>query len=473
MGKEFNNLSNLFFYLRSKEVNENILIALRYALSKRFNEKTVVNGKMLTQLFDNIGFAKAYRYLRYENLKRVFVSKNYAILQFNFKAKSWYSSDERAHFYIIGVNSETGKLWIEKVDTYPTDYETDFSELIFLSVNGKSLDLILTKDKEFQKYVLHYTYDLDLDGIDRHWIVKNNVIRVQGDIIMSINRIGDSAVYAYLNVLERNVASSILDIFQNIITRKIVDILQSYGLTVADNRSRILVPCIRANESSVEIFKKIYTIAKIVHDKLDLSSEFKELHIEPVVKYFNIENRRYTWSASRVAVIKFKWLDYDIVEITLDNANTRSFGVESYDSVEIEVKVSPVCCYSKAEYIVKKLRKEWVLGYVESKIRIGRHLVKATTKPLALNFELEIFGNKYLISVRDLPIVVYDKIEFIHPEHLKKTLTIPEPIEVAFTTIPDNEAFHERVNKYIMDYLVKKYGKEVKIEDEDEEESEI
>lgn len=473
MVKEFNNLSNLFSYLQSKDINENILVALRYLLAKHFYGKSVINGKMVSQIFDNIGFAKCFMKLRTSNLNAVWVSRNYLVLKFRFERKSWYSSGSNYHYYTVGVNSETSKLWIEKTGLDITDYETEYTEPIALSINGKNLDLILTVDKDIQRYCLHYFYDLDLDGLGNYFLTQGNIVRVQGDILMSINRVGDRAVYGYLNELERAIAERLREILLNRVSRKIVDILQSYGLNVINERTRILVPCIRSNESKKGIWKRIYTVAKLVYDKLDLEKELKELHLHSFSHRLAFETKRGYWRVRKVLAITYRWINYDIIEITFDYAGTRAFGVESYDSVEIRINVDRVCCFEKSASIVRKLRKEWALGYVETKIRVGRHLIKAYARPLALNFELELFGDKHFIRVDGLPLVVYDKIEFIHPEHLKKTLTIPVPMEVAFTTIPEDRGFHERVNKYIMDYLVEKYGKDFDLEEEDDEESEI
>jgi len=469
MDKEFNNLSNLFSYLRSKEVNENILVALRYALSKYFKEKTVVNGKMLTQIFDNIGFAKAFMNLKYDKLSRVEVSKNYAMLWFDFKTRSYYRPDIVRHFYIIGVNSETGKLWIEKVVAGTFSYK----EFLTLRINDKELEIEVTDDSNMQLEVLEYTYDLDLDGIENFRLERNSVVRVQGDILMNIVSVGDSALLAYFDALERQVAGRLRRILENRIVRKIVDILESYGLNVRFQGSTIMVPCIRANETEKGIVKRVVTIGRLVHDKLDLKEEFKELNLHDVERMFYVGEERYYSYKRYFAKIKYEWAGHDIVDIAFAYSVNRAFGVESYDSVEISVLVYEVCCFNKAKHIFKKLREQGVLDYVDSKIRVGRHLIKATTKPLALNFELELFGEKHFINVNNLPIVVYDKLELIHPEHLKKTLTIPVPIRVMFSTIRENESFHERVNKYIMDYLVEKYGKDFEFEDEDEEESEI
>lgn len=448
VSKCFNELNGLFSHLLNIGVSEYIALTVKYALARKYGLKTDVNGKMLKQIFDHYGYFKAFLNLKFKNLDKIVVTENYTVLGFTFKGKPRWGNYVRvySYSYIIGVNSETGKLWIVRVATGTVE--------ILEAVKFKETTIFIGEDKIVRAHMLNYSYDIDYETLPPLKELEVANIRVQGDLLLHISTVGSNAVNHYMQTLEDEISLQLRRRYESEIVRKVAELMETYGLNCETESDTVNIPCLRKNTGREERIKRMKIIAKIVFEKLYLEDVFKELKIGKV------EKRKTTVEELGFPEVEITYSveGEDFLKITVFDRENTVFGQETYDSICVSIYLEKTALKHRVREIVEEIRENGYLSFGKTKLRIGRHRVECTALPLALNIQTEILGENVYFRISGLPLVVKGEVEITHPEHLTKKLYFNEPCEVDFTTIRNDISFLGRLNKYIIDGLAEKHS---------------
>jgi len=439
---EFNTLQDFYSKLDKLEIHDHIKIMLKHIVRKKLIGKNAIPKWKICELFSSYPMYKAFIHLPLKRLHEICVSEHYLLLRFKYPRKYL---DDSIHTYVIGADSETEKLFIHKT---VRDTPYNFGE-IYLYVNDKSLYILLTRD-EYIWEVLGYTIDYDLNP---HAFYNINLdkrgmyfVRIQGDLVLEI--MNDKDLASYYATLTNRISERINNLVLREITRRIAEILESYGITLRRMPFGITIEGIRKNTPRKKVNKILEAITKIIYHELDITDILEWLNNAIIDK--NIGFSEYMFD------IKDYFIAYKCekggFKIMIDKGYNSGFGVELYDIVNIRFDdVNNELFKEKVKEIVNELKEQ--IDFTETTLRRGRHVIKAKALPVNMRFPIKFLDREEWIQLTDLPIVVKGKVVIEHPEHRTKKLFFPVPVRIIIDQVQVDERFLARLNKYTLDQL--------------------
>jgi len=437
-------LTTIFLGLKEKGIHENILLIARDAIAKAVNGRSPVAKSMLKEKFLSPAMFKAYRTLKAKYLDEVYVSPHYCLLVYRYPSR--FSSIN--HYYLIGVDGDSKRLFINKVNASSPSH----NGVTTIPARGGDLYLFTTTDSDIWTYVLGYDIDYDLANMDFYEILERYSngfsMRIQGDIVMGVWPTPN----VYLWDLRRRIEDQLASLIGELIARRISELLQSYGLSAAERGRMIAVEGLRRDETYYRRNTILKRIVRLIWRDLDISDIFEWIglpNVDPIIQDIEREYSYYSEYTGRIVYMSDKLTH---VQIDVSWSLNRIFGVESYDVINIQVNVNETSLENKANDLMSELDLE----FRDTTIRIGRHRVYCHARPINLNIRAKVVDQEVSLVIRDLPIIVRGEIRIEHPEHRTKILNFPTPVRVQFWTIRVVPSFIARLNKYILDEIMKR-----------------
>jgi hypothetical protein len=370
------------------------------------------------------------------------VSQSYIVITFYRKTYNVYSENykrlasERVYHYLLGFSSD-GKLFINKINNNPTDYDLP---KIVLAGNG-SYDLATVRDSEIRRIL---GYDRDVDGDSEIIISDNGIYRVQGEIVISVQML-DSIEELYRWIIER-VKTQITDLVEALITDRIASILIDMGFNISVlNIDRIAIVNVQRCEDTL-------------NDKLKALS-IKLL--EEIKKNFDVTKYELRYDSY-----------YDNVKISIDTELYGSFDItinyesrllfNRYGNIIINVfhTSSGILENKITEDLYDQLKKasrrdfKHVLGnhYIEVKNALSTNITyKPPITPLLVRFsEIRLDNNLYYVD-KDSEVLIS------HKEHGICRIKITKPSLILFTTTAVHEDYQGEVNRVVLSNIYEKY----------------
>jgi hypothetical protein len=370
------------------------------------------------------------------------VSQSYIVITFYRKTYNVYSDNykslvnSRVYYYLLGFNSD-GKLFINKINSNPTDY--DLPKIVLIG-NG-SYDVSSTKDDEVRR-VLGYNYDVD--GDSEVVIDKDGIYRVQGEIVIPVHMI-DSIEDYYKWIIER-VKTQITDLVEALITDRISALLIDMGFNISVlDIDRIAIVDVQRCEDT-------------------LSDKLKALSIkllEEIKKNFDVTKYELRYDSY-----------YDSVKISIDTELYGSFditidyesrlGFNRYGNIIISVfhPSSGILENKIIEDLYDQMgnvsRRDFkhVLGnhYIEVKNALSTNITyKPPITPLLVRFnEIRLDNNLYYVDGKS-------EILISHKEHGICKIKITKPSLILFTTTSIDSDYQGEVNRVVLSNIYEKY----------------
>ena len=421
--------------------NPTLNTVLQYVLKRKRKEKiSESERRRLREIFQSYAMYKAFIELRFDNLYRIAISQNYIVVSMT--TYNRYGERVGVTHYVLGLNPENKKVFIEKVGFAPTPGTLKYNKELDIEVN-------ITTDKDIQNSAFGYDYDSDLDII---WKL-DGTIRIQGDLLLSVLRQGDER---YFDQLTYTIADRLAEITAQFIASRIAEVLQSYGLNTHTEERGITVPGVRPYIDENEEEKIHKTFRKIL--LLHLPDILHPVEEEFGLAIMSMEDKlnKGTWHRGSSLRITAYFDDFNYIAIDIWISRPSGWG-EVYGTVNIDIETAIVSLLvRRAREIVEEIEKD--LEFSDTTVNVGRHRVYMKARPTEVIVRTRFLGRQRTLFINRLPLVVKGEVIFEHPEHRTKRVTFTEPRVIEIGTIEGDRAFQERLNKYTLDELIKKFS---------------
>ena len=425
-------ISNSLFSLLNKwGVDKRIQYVVVYAIlrSQKIRDRRLV--RKLGRLFDSRVHYRILTRLRYNpvedllgryygGLNCIAVSETYCIL--DFVNNDWY---------LVGVNKETGKLFLRVVEArWTLEHNEEY-------IVGE-VKLYRTTDKVIRENVLGYNVDLDYEGLDR--ILGNNIdytsARVQGEIVLELST--RNPIEAYMRELRDRLAFELSETYREIIRERIVNHLLAHGFipVVRDNRISLLVRPLDLERTD----RAKELIANLIKEGLERGL-INDILEELGVKEYRVICEFYcpSW---RVRV-KGKWDGNEYIHFYV------SYGL---GEIDIFINVDTSLLEKKVNELLEGYKPE----FKKTTLTMARHIIELECLPLSVTFKTEILGEERLVTVSNLPLVVREKVTIVHPEHGVREIPLPLPAMVGIRTTNMSPTHVEKTNTHRLVLLLRK-----------------
>lgn len=353
--------------------------------------------------FDNVHY-KIFEKVKKE-ICRIYVSKSYLLCSL------W-----SCQYLVVGVNSETGKLFTRIINRI--DIEDDSTTI---SINGIPIHII--SDIEVRRLL---SFDLNMEEFDIGSIKPGVRIRIQGDLILTIEGVNSERDY-FLRV--RGIISHhILQMFREFLIERVNHALTDLGLGVERTETYLLLPVENGSE-------KLKCFAKLFESVLK-SSIIKEIEEQLNEKVLSI------WLEEKHSYIQ---LCIQLLSGTLFFRLYSRRDMNEY--IVVEVFFGETLVNTLISSITERIMKELNINYREREMRIGRHKIKMNSLPTQVISRIRLFGRERVVLLNRLPLVV-KKLEVYHPEHPPVQIVFPVPVQIFLTTIPASYTFISLYNYF-------------------------
>ena len=442
---------NFLFLLESpKGVISNLLELRKDYFTNEVHYKYYVRyvKPKLSMIVDTPVYSYRVRRYRYYDTYEVihscsiYVSQSYILISIDRKLYEVYSDNSKSsrnyheYNYLLGFNSD-GKLFINKVDNHPTDYDLP---IVILIGNG-SYSLSKTNDNAIRRVL---GYDHDVDGDSEVVIDSDGIYRVQGEIVISVRML--EGIEDYYKWIVDRLKTQITDLVEALITDRISSILIDLGFNISvagiDN---ILINDAQRLENTLSDKLKALSIALLEEIKKNFDVTKYELRYDQYYDYVKISVDTEYYGSFDITV------DYD-----------RRLGFNRYGNIRITIfhSNSGIIENKILEDLYNQLRNiskrdfKHVLGnhYIEVKNALSTNITyKPFITPLLVRFnELRLDNNLYYVD-KDSEILIS------HKEHGICRVRITKPSLIEITTTVINNDYYGEINRVVLSNIYEKY----------------
>ena len=382
-------------------------------LLKRILDSILHSKEINQNLFDNKIHYKIFKKVSRKEIERIYISSNYLVIKLR----------EIAGYYIVGINSETGKLFVRGIDGIIV-----LEESKPLMINDILIEL--TSDNEIRKFL---GYDKELEEIDISNLETPIRIRVQGDIILQILDVNCERMYKHR--LKQFLAHHVRLMYTDLLLERLRNLLLNKGIHVFISDRTILIDLPKCTVNLLNRFVKFL-------EKLIISSGL----LTEIEKEFNL----------RVVSVKGLPSNNETQGISILTTNGYinvdvSFGTILFRGLRINITLDDKIIENKVQNLIEELNLE----YRDRILTIGRHIVKLKALPTDIVLKLKMFNRERIIQINNLPLIVKGKIEILHEEHKPFEMTFPLPTQISLHSIPSTINFIRWYNYYKIKELVK------------------
>jgi len=397
-------------------------------------------------------------YLRYVKpklvrLKAIAVSKNgeYIIVDVDIGKKY-----ENWHTYLIGFDSQQGKLFVNHVFDLPSPYAIDV-----VDING--IRILVVEESVVKDVVLGYGIDLDrneYDVIDASWFGKRRDVafRVQGDVVLYV-RMVDDIRKRYVDDIEWHAGSQLSDLLWlytcNLIARKLREYRIAARIVRQNRLAVITIPSVvprKAEKDRVERYLK--AVANIVREALQVLDPKGELRVE--------------------------CRDYGACFVMIDSYKpirvVKAAGGE-WGNPYVDIFVEQCMWYYDTIVRFSVLRK--VLGYVVNQInefakqaeprvythRVGDHVIQIPSLPRRIAipipdeyFDAELQNTTIMVSLERYYVPRGSEIVLYHSQHGRKVVRLDVDADIEIGTTGVHDMHSAEMTRVALQLLVKKLG---------------